>query len=118
MLPLAALACSLLTGFSQKTEPPLAATRLPIEQNAEGSQTEDPYCNGAEMHPVGESVAETFEVPYEDVMRLYCDGYEFEDILLALETQAQSEVAAESILQMRDEGRTWNEIWKDLGLVE
>ena len=41
-----------------------------------------------------------------------------EEILLALETEAQSEMAARELLKKRADGMSWDEIWRGLGLIE
>jgi hypothetical protein len=101
-----------LTGTTQEIEPSFESGPSLEDQGADSA-----FCNGAEVHSIGESISKTFEIPYEEVMRFFCDGYKFEEILLALETQAQTEVSAESILQMRDDGLSWDQIWHDLGLI-
>lgn len=116
-LSLFALACGLLTGTALQFSPPSSASP-DMGDGTEGRDAEELYCSGAQTHPMGESIAATYEVSYEQVMHLYCDGFAFDDILLALETQAQSDVAVETILQMLESGRSWNDIWKELGLVD
>ena len=131
-LLLAALACSAVPGTTPEVEPSATAGPViystPTEHKAEDPVTDEPVaetpqvesadCSYEEDHPIAKSIAETFEVPYQYVLNLYCDGYEFEEILLALETQTQSELSAEDILQMRDDGISWDEIWQDLGLMK
>jgi hypothetical protein len=104
-----------ITSTPTKHKVEIPVTDEPV---AETPQVESVDCSYEEDHPIAKSIAETFEVPYQDVLNLYCDGYEFEEILLALETQAQSEMSAENILQMRDDGLSWDQIWQDLGLVK
>ena len=54
----------------------------------------------------------------EQVLVWFCGGYEFEDILTALETQDQTGVPAEDLLDMLAQGLDWNEIWSSIGLTE
>jgi hypothetical protein len=76
------------------------------------------HCGSAgQIHPVGESIARNYDLPYDDVISIYCAGYNFEDILLALESEAQSGMAAQDILEMRADGLSWDEIWRELGLI-
>ena len=51
-------------------------------------------------------------------MSWFCNGAEFEDILVALETEAQTEAAADEMLKMLADGFTWDEIWQVIGLTE
>lgn len=73
-------------------------------------------CTEYNPHPMGESIAEKFSAEYEDVMSWYCDGYAFEDILLALQT---SQLAGEPAGKILDslETQSWEEIWEKLGLT-
>ena len=48
-------------------------------------------------------------------MTLYCDGYAFSDILLALETEQLVDQSTEELLLLL-ETSTWEEIWQDLGV--
>lgn len=54
----------------------------------------------------------------EQVLAWFCGGFEFEDILTALETQDQTGVPAEDLLDMLAQGLDWNEIWLSIGLTE
>lgn len=94
-----------------ETEAPTAG------EAANGSESCTGDCLGPERHAIGESIAETFETPYEQVMTWFCEGHEFEDILLALQTQEDSGVPAEELLAMRPE-KAWEQIWEELGLLD
>ena len=65
---------------------------------------------------MGESIADKFNAAYEDVMGWYCDGYAFEDILLALQTSQLVEDSPQSLLSRLDT-RSWEEIWEELDLT-
>jgi hypothetical protein len=99
-------------------DPVPTATLSPPDQNISEMEVERPYCNSEEINPIGESIAIAYQTTYEEVMGFYCDGHEFDQILLALETREQSEITAESILLMRDEGLSWTQIWKELGIID
>jgi alkylation response protein AidB-like acyl-CoA dehydrogenase len=51
-------------------------------------------------------------------MTWFCSGAEFEDILVALQTEDQTGTPAEEMLVMLAEGFTWEEIWLVIGLTE
>ncbi|MDX1378966.1 MAG: hypothetical protein R3307_08970 [Anaerolineales bacterium] len=76
-------------------------------------------CLGDEISPIGQSIAEDYEsASYEQVMTWFCNGAEFEDILVALETEAQTDASADEMLTMLADGFTWDEIWQLVGLTD
>ena len=79
--------------------------------------TENPEtnCSATNPHPVAEGMTETYEITYDEVMTLYCDGYAFSDILLALETSELVDQTPASLLA-RLRTRTWQEIWDEFGV--
>jgi len=48
-------------------------------------------------------------------MTLYCDGFAFSDILLALETEQLVDQSYEDLLSLL-ETNSWEKIWDDLGV--
>ena len=48
----------------------------------------------------------------------FCNGFEFEDILTALQTSDETSLPAAELLETFANGQTWDEIWAELGLVE
>jgi hypothetical protein len=93
-------------------------TLTPIEATASPAEAAGPNCLGDEVSPVGQSIAEDYEfTSYEQVMTWFCNGAEFEDILVALETESQTGTPAEELLQMAADGLTWDEIWQMIGLT-
>jgi len=82
-------------------------------------ETANPNCLGDEISLVGQSIADDYDsASYEQVMTWFCSGAEFEDILVALETQTQTDTSAGEMLQMLADGFTWDEIWLVTGLVD
>lgn len=116
-------ACDGEVNSSQATQ---TLTKIPVEvatptiQPATSVPTEEPetadQCNTSETHPIGQSIAETFEVEYEEVMKWFCEGNAFEDILLALETRDLSDVPVEVLLDKKMKGMEWEQIWQEFGL--
>lgn len=92
------------------TQAPAPALELP----------EGPDCYGEETHPIGESIADLFSdiTDYTQVMTWFCNGFEFEDIVTALETQLASGNSASDLLAMFKNGKDWDTIWVELGIVE
>jgi hypothetical protein len=94
-------------------------TSSPIEATTPPAETAAPTCLGDEVSPVGQSIADDYEfASYEQVMTWFCNGAEFEDILVALETESQTGTPAEEMLQMLADGFTWDEIWQMIGLTD
>ena len=84
-----------------------------------GVETEASDCLGGEVSPIGESIADDYEfTDYAEVITWFCNGAEFEDILVALETESLTGTPAEEMLQMLADGFTWDEIWQLVGLTE
>ena len=95
------------TGMEEVEEPPLPPTKT------------SPDCLNGEVSPIGEAIAEEYEAAsYEQVMTWFCDGAAFEDILTALETEAQTDTPAVEMLEMIADGFTWEEIWQLTGLTD
>ena len=78
--------------------------------------TSTPVCPPLEPHPLGMSISEKFEVPYEEVMYWFCEGEAFEDILLALETQELTGRTLKDLFAMREQ-MSWDDVWKELNIV-
>jgi hypothetical protein len=85
---------------------------LPEQQNSA-----DFDCQGSEPHPIGSNIAQTYEVPYEEVIGWFCEGYSFENILIALETSEATDVPAATLLEMLLE-KDWEVIWDEIGLTD
>ncbi len=116
-----------LTACAQTTEAPNTTTdqsQPPSQPIAPGSDassmvTSGPDCLGPEIHPMGQEIADQFdEATYEDVMTWFCNGAEFEDILVALQTEKDTGELAEDLLKLLAEGQTWEQIWDALGLTD
>ena len=76
-----------------------------------GTETSAPDCLDGEVSPIGGAIAEEYDfTSYEEVITWFCNGAEFEDILVALETESQTGTPAD--------GFTWEEIWQQVGLTE
>jgi hypothetical protein len=70
-------------------------------------------------HPIGSNIAENYDVAYSQVMEWYCQEYEFDDIILALETsELMPDYSPDDLLAMKSDGLRWDEIWIEIGLTE
>ena len=87
----------------------------PEESTEEEIEDPDTNCSAINPHPVAEGITETFDITYDEVMTLYCDGYAFTDILLALETSELVDQTPVALLA-RLRTRTWQEIWDEFGV--
>ena len=61
------------------------ATQAAVMDTPFVSLENGPDCLGSETYSIGEAIANQFEeVTYEEVMTWFCNGAEFEDILVSL----------------------------------
>lgn len=91
-------------------------TATPPPESGEGESEEEDTCPEDDPHPIAVSISEKFDVSYEKVINWYCDGYIFEDILLALQTGKMADVEPDELLE-QSKMKTWEEIWKELGIT-
>jgi hypothetical protein len=75
-------------------------------------------CVETEPHPIGEQIATTYGVDYEEVMKLFCNGDTFDDILVAYQTSEQTGVPVAELLDMAARAGGWEPVWEKLGLLE
>lgn len=92
----------------------------PPQPEEQPLETLGPDCYGEEIHPIGQSIADLYpdQTNYEQVMVWFCNGFEFEDIMTALQTAEGSDFNAEELLAKFEHGQTWDEIWVEMGIVE
>ncbi len=82
-------------------------------------ETLEAVCPGESTNTIGQGIANEYEfTSYEEVMSWFCDGAEFEDILVALQTEDQTDFPAEELLEMLAEGLSWEDIWLVVDLME
>jgi hypothetical protein len=98
------------------------ATRNPAYCSAFGAETdvegEEGEVVAGKHHPVGEKIAATYNVTYEEVMGYFCHGAGFGQIMLALQTQEITQTPAADLLQMKKEQGGWGQLWHSLGIVK
>lgn len=118
-------AASLVPAEVQENIVPVIETAVPTRTMVSAEiataqvETAAPDCLGDEVSPVGKSIADDYDFSsYEQVMTWFCNGAEFEDILVALETQSQTGTPADEMLQMLAGGFTWDNIWQIIGLTD
>jgi len=75
-------------------------------------------CVETEPHPIGEQIANTYDVSYEEVMKLFCNGDTFDDILIAYQTRDRTAVGVGGLLDMNAASGSWDAVWQQLGLLD
>ena len=89
------------------------------ESTATLQETTASNCASAEINQIGQSIAEDYAFTTgQEVMSWFCNGADFEDILMALETEELNGTPAEDMLELRAEGLSWDDIWLIIGYVE
>jgi len=117
-------ACSVQQNPTNEANTPYAPTEIQeesisVEETLPPVEPVAPNCLGDQSSSIGRSIADDYEsTSYEQVMTWFCNGAEFEDILVALETEAQTDTSADEMLKMLADGFTWEEIWQIVGLTE
>jgi hypothetical protein len=88
-------------------------------EETQPGESPEAECPGEGINNIGQGIADEYEFArYEEVMTWFCSGAEFEDILVALQTEDQTGTPAEEMLVKLAEGFTWEEIWLVIGLTE
>jgi hypothetical protein len=89
------------------------------EDDEESEDNSDNYfCQNPDAtHPVGEKLADTYDVDYATVMGWFCEGYGFGQIMLALETSQITGQSPDELLAARAGGAGWGQIWQEAGLI-
>jgi hypothetical protein len=75
-------------------------------------------CLSPEAQTMAQGIADSFEMPFEQVIDWHCAGHAFEDILLALHTGDDLKIPPADLLARLDQGQTWEQIWKDVGWLK
>jgi hypothetical protein len=77
------------------------------------------YCVGVEPHPVAQRLAETYGVPYEQIMGWFCEGrYGLGEIMHALQTgDGEDGNTPEQLLHRKTELGGWGQVWQEMGLI-
>ena len=75
-----------------------------------------PECARGDRHPMAAALADRTQVPYEEIMRRYCAGFDLSMIELAYQTSRLAGVPVDEIFALIQTGMTWEEIWQSLGI--
>jgi hypothetical protein len=76
------------------------------------------FCTQSEdQHPFGARLAERYGMDYETLQAWFCDGFGWGQILLALQTGLITGDDPGELLEARNSGLGWGEIWQGLNLI-
>ncbi|HXF84510.1 MAG TPA: hypothetical protein VNK49_03895 [Anaerolineales bacterium] len=76
------------------------------------------YCQQSETkHPFGARLAERYEVEYATLQAWFCEGFGWGQIMLALITGEITGDEPGTLLEERNTGAGWGDIWQRLGLI-
>jgi hypothetical protein len=73
-------------------------------------------CPSDALHPKGMRLAERYDVPYDEVMGWFCDGFGFGEVNRAYSLSLKKGMSVEDIFAMREDGLGWGQIKKQLGV--
>lgn len=73
-------------------------------------------CINPENQTMAINISQTFDTSEGEVLEWHCVGYDFEDILIALETRIATGVSVDELLK-KSQNQDWEEIWEDVGFT-
>jgi FecR protein/Domain of unknown function (DUF5666) len=92
--------------------PTVSATTTPTPTTS-GTPSGETDCTGANPHPTGMKLAQRYGVPYEEIMRWFCQGFGFGEIDLAYSLALKSdEWTVEELFNLKSSGWGWGNIKK------
>lgn len=71
--------------------------------------------NATEPNVAVQEIANTFGVPYSEVLGWYCQGWPLWEVTLAYTVNMETGVAVADLFAMRERGMTWHEILQAIG---
>ncbi|HSM55831.1 MAG TPA: DUF5667 domain-containing protein [Candidatus Sulfomarinibacteraceae bacterium] len=77
----------------------------------------DDLCDQPEdgqRHPVAESISAQYERSYSDVMRWYCNGSSFGEIMVAMATSDERGIRPGRLLRLKRDMGSWTMVWQTL----
>jgi hypothetical protein len=128
IFPRIALTLSILLGLIACNSRPVQSTsdnvppvtnepvHTAVSDSSDPVTTDVASCTDVNPHPIGQGIAETYDVSYDQVMIWFCRGYSFDNIMIALETGEAVNIPAETLLDMLLE-KEWEDIWAEVGFV-
>ena len=105
------------TSATEQNLPAAGVTDLPASAAPEA--TAAPTCAADDVRKLAESIAADYPFTNTDeILTWFCNGAEFEDIMVALQTEDLTGTPAEDLLKMRADDLAWDEIWQAVGLTK
>jgi len=104
----------------KNSSPPALTAEIEADQPSSTAPSENPdneACTYTDPHPIGQGIAETYDVSYQQVMDWFCSGFSFENILIALETSEAVDIPPGDLLEMLLE-KEWEDIWQEIGFTD
>ena len=92
------------------------STPMPDPEGDQPVSPIDIHCTETDPHPIGQSIADTYQVTYEEVMTFFCTGVGFDDIVLAYQTAELSGRDVKDVLTLWYDFGNWDDVWGELGL--
>jgi hypothetical protein len=86
-----------------------------LENESPSTTTGTTACIGIAFEPKAQQLAQKYDVPYQEIINLLCQGYSFGSIDLAYKLAAEEGnlgYTPAEILKMREEGMSWGQIKK------
>lgn len=89
------------------------------DDSESNGEPQNVYCSGRKdnAHPLATALAETYDLSESEVMNMFCNGFSFGEIMLALQTQQMNGTPAADSLAQRQNGQGWGQIWQEAGLI-
>lgn len=94
------------------TDTPVITSTATITPSLTATPTAFTNCTGANPQPKGQTLANLYGVPYEEIMGWFCQGFGFGEIDLAYGMSRQYGIPVEQIFDLRKSGLGWGEIKK------
>jgi hypothetical protein len=101
------------TSAGEEAEPSRRSPSRPVPSEEEGDRE---GCPNAAPHPKGTQLAERYDVPYDEIMDWFCNGFGFGEVNRAYSLSLTKDMPVEDIFAMREDGLGWGQIKKQLGV--
>ena len=90
------------------------STRVDCDANGQSLDILDvqanDYCSNGEAHPHALTLAQRYDISYEEIMQWSCAGFDFDDIERAYDLSLAMTVPVQRIFDLRTNGLAWSEI--------
>jgi hypothetical protein len=101
------------TSAGEEGEPSPRSHARPTPSEEEG---ELEGCPSTVTHPQGTRLAERYDVPYDEIMEWFCNGFGFGEVNRAYSLSQKKSMSVEEVFALREDGLGWGQIKKQLGV--